>query len=219
MASRKSRRKPFRETFLENRFKFSTTMKYLISGIFSFLVFNSSQNLALLGVTILELLIIFLISNLIVSRYKIFGNIFNFIVIFLFNVEQGIYIFGGTYLSSVMISNLGSLSALSGKIWAYSLAILGVILVSIIPIQKVDLQKKYTFAILVLLLTNEASLISGMDEEERTSPFFNFYNLYQEKLENDRIAEQIASMPDVTKEFFKTGVTNHIEKPDRKSVV
>ncbi|MGT2828113.1 LTA synthase family protein [Streptococcus hillyeri] len=212
MASRRVKRIPLKETIAERYLDISIVLKYTISIILSVLVLMSSENMMLFWVNILELVIIFLISNVVIVKYNVFGNFLNAILIFLFNIEQGIYVFGGTYLSSVMLSNIDSLAALSGKIWVYSIGAIGIIAISLLPIKKLEIPKRYTSIALLLLFINEISLISGMPIENRTSPYFNFYNLYQEKLENYRIAKQIASLPDVTKEFFKPEVADVIEK-------
>ena len=118
----------------------STIAKYLFSILLIIYatVFYNSLYYSLFG--IIELMIIFLISNSIVNKKRILGHIINDILMLFFNINYIVLIFGNSYVSSIMLSNLSSISALGDNLIKYGVAAILLFVISFLPVQKISIK-------------------------------------------------------------------------------
>ena len=63
-----------------------------------------------------ELAAIFCVSNIILRKWKTPGHIVNGILLLLYNAQMLVLLFGGTFISQAMITNLDSLEDLGEKL-------------------------------------------------------------------------------------------------------
>lgn len=85
-----------------------TIIKYCFSIIITFLSLLTTGNFYYLLFSLLELIIIFSLSNMILKRSTIAGNIFNYIFLLIYNVELLVLMFGNSFVTLIMINNLSS---------------------------------------------------------------------------------------------------------------
>ena len=62
-----------------------------------------------------ELAAVFCVSNLILKKWKKTAHIVNGVLLLLFNAQMLVLLFGGTFISQAMITNLDSLEDLGGE--------------------------------------------------------------------------------------------------------
>jgi sulfatase family protein len=122
-----------------------TLLKYLFSIIISFLTLKTTGNLLYVIIPLLELIIIFLVSNFIIKKYKIIGCFINHLFILFYNVEILVLFFGNSFVTLIMLNNLSSWEALKGRIFIFGLGIILLLTFSFLPIKYVETQNKITY--------------------------------------------------------------------------
>lgn len=109
------------------------TVKYLFSIVLIVLSFITTKNAKFIIVGILELMLILTTSNVLINKNKVIGQIINDIFLLLFNIQMAVLYFSNTFVQTVMLSNLSSLDALSGKFLEYSLGGVCVVIFFLYP--------------------------------------------------------------------------------------
>ena len=66
-----------------------------------------------------ELAAVFCVSNMTLKKWNKQGHIVNGVLLLLFNAQMLVLLFGGTFISQAMITNLDSLEDLGGKTFIY----------------------------------------------------------------------------------------------------
>ena len=115
-----------------------TIIKYTFSIAITLCSFFTTNNLLFLFFSILELGIIFSLSNALVKKSNLWGNILNFILILLYNIELLVLNFADSFVTLIMINNLSSWEALKGRIVIYLTGIILLIIFSSLPIVYID---------------------------------------------------------------------------------
>lgn len=121
-------------------FIFLTIIKYLFSIILTMVASIQVDDLHYMMAGILELLIIFIVSNLILSK-KLIGQIMNSILILLYNAQMAVLLFANSYITMVMLTNIVSIKALAGKALVYISGAIIILIISCVPIKKITLTK------------------------------------------------------------------------------
>ncbi|MGN0427748.1 MAG: LTA synthase family protein [Agathobacter sp.] len=124
-----------------------TALKYLYSFALIIYTYRSCRNVSYVILGEIELLCIFLISNLLVSLNRHF-NWLNSLLILILNAEYTVLYFGGSYVTYVMLENINSVRDLEGRAFAYTVGVLGCIICSFFPITEVKIRKKFEFGML-----------------------------------------------------------------------
>lgn len=186
--------------------------KYIFAILVVGLVFVTKTEPNQLLVSLVELVFIWLLTNIIALVSTKASYIFNSICILLFLLEQFFLYFAGTYLSMVMISNIDSLQAISAKLPLYTMALCPILIVSFLPVdtnsKKVDVQ------IVLLLCLTVVELGLFKTEVVATSPFYNFNLLLEEKIEAERIKRRLEKKgTENLSLFFKTEVRDYRTRP------
>ena len=127
-----------------------TIIKYLFALVLIIYAsfFYKSILYFIFGLT--ELLFIFFLSNFLLRKKRIIGLIVNDILILLLNINYIVLIFGGTYVSTIMLSNLSSIPTLGHKLIVYGISLLFVIALSVLPVKAYSIKKDY-FVILLFI--------------------------------------------------------------------
>lgn len=193
-----------------------SVFKYLLSILIALLALKTTREPLYFIISLFDLFIIFVVSNLLLSVNKKIGRIFDCFFILIYNLQQVSVLFAGTYVSLVMLSNTDSIEALSGRIWLYVFSILFVVLSSFLPIYHIEfpnLQKSIITPITLFFTIGLIWYSTG-----NYSPIFNTYLLIENKVKQVRLEQRIKSMKnDISKQFYKSNIVSGIEKNPRLS--
>ncbi|HFI0256282.1 TPA: sulfatase-like hydrolase/transferase [Streptococcus suis] len=127
------------------------------------------------------------------------------------NVELLVMLFGSTYVSLVMVTNLESLEALSGSMPLYVTGIIFLLVFTFAPIRSFELPKISAGKIFSIVLVVELGLT--MLYGNSYSPLFAVYRLGLDARDYQRQLAEIAKLPNVTAEFYSPGIASAIDKP------
>lgn len=111
-------------------------LKYTFSIVFIIMGYSIKKNGNYLIFSLIELALIFAISDFLISKSKWF-NVINAALILLFNAENCVLFFGNSYISNVMLDNLDNLQDLEGRATMYIAGVALVIIFSFLPIKNV----------------------------------------------------------------------------------
>ena len=218
-----------------------TVFKYLFSAALIFLGCRSAGNIKILFCGLLELVEIWLISESLRSfRVRFFVN---GILLLLLNSQALVYLFGGDFISLVMLTNLDNVQDLSGKLFIYIPGIIFTILISFIPtvrlinrlinyrtLNKRDFNKQglnerelnagnsfrsQVFASRLLSLVLCAELLFSLLYGNLYSPFFAYWRLVEEAGETARVRKELETVDNRTLDFYREGVSGiSVDKPE-----
>lgn len=192
-----------------------TTLKYFFSVVLTFAAVYKIGRADYLMAGILELFCIFVLSNLLL-HIKVIGQIVNTLLLLLYNVQMAVLMFANSYITMVMLTNLDSVKALSGKAGIYIPAVLIVIVFSVMPIKKVEFDKVSN----ILLVISSAGLWIGflVIFGEAFSPLYGYCDLgiqqYQSIQLQKTIKESVANAEDeeILAEFYNMEIEDYRPK-------
>lgn len=192
-----------------------TTLKYFFSVVLTFAAVYKIGRTDYLMAGILELFCIFVLSNLLL-HIKVIGQIVNTLLLLLYNVQMAVLMFANSYITMVMLTNLDSVKALSGKAGIYIPAVLIVIVFSVMPIQKIEFDKVSN----ILLVISSAGLWIGflLIFGEAFSPLYGYCDLgiqqYQSIQLQKMIRESVANAEDeeILTEFYNMEIEDYRQK-------
>ena len=201
-----------------------TCIKYLFAiGVTVAGALSAGHWLYILG-GLVELALIALISEFLVSKCKIVGIILNDILLFIYSLQYLVMFFARTFTTTVMIENLNSVEDQAGNFLQYGIGVALLVIFSFLPITRV-LQKQntlrtvYFISLFVLLALAETGLI--LIRKTEGSPWINAVQTTHEYAEEMKFRKRIAQLVDVDGEdslvylqFYKTGVDDDRKKPD-----
>ncbi len=192
-------------------YKIFTIIKYIISILLLIMAFNTTKNIIQVVVCFTELLLIFIVSQWILKHNKIIGNIFHNILIFIYCLQMGILIFGNSYLTRIMLSNLNSFEALAEDFKLYIFLIAAMVVVCILPVCYIDIKAKiYNFKLLIpVMLVIYLVCITFCGKQ--FSPVYSMFDLCMQEIEYRKM-QQGVEIENVEKEFF--GVVEDNRKKD-----
>lgn len=187
-------------------------LKYGLSFLLTLATMSTTGQFSYVWIGLVELLIIVIATNLCFAIHKRLAYWVNALLIFLYNLEQIILIFGGTYLTLVMLSNLDSWEALSGKFLIYFSLIIPVLIVNFLPVVEIKVDYRYQFLYAFILVS--WGLVAVQTGRVPGSPFQNYIILYQEKKEQDAINERIKKKSlEMVAKFYQEDVADGVSKP------
>ena len=203
-------------------------IKYAFSFLISLLAVGTTRDFSYSLISIIELVIIFCLTNFLLSLNKLIGQVINSILILLFNIQLIVLNFGSSYVTLTMVENISSWEALGGRAFIYIVAILLLILFSFLPVDKVELinfskyrraKIKYSlisrfrnFFLTAFFIICELIILQILSI--RFSPSFSTYELLQSKIEMERVKIETKTKSENLKhEFYQDGVKDFIKKP------
>ena len=190
----------------------STVLKYLFAVGLIIVAYVQTGQLFCLIAGLMELAIIFLLSNALIRANHILGWIVNGLLLLLLNIQMAVLTFGNTYISLVMMTNLDSVKDLSGQAVVYISAIVAALILSFIPARHVGTWKVAEARLLSLVLA--AELIFTMCIGSAASPLFSYYTLVKQGIDAQTPSESIIKGKDYTEIFHGTTITGRVKKPE-----
>lgn len=200
-----------------------TIIKYTFSIVITLCSFFTTNNLLFLFFSILELVIIFSLSNALVKKSNLWGNILNFILILLYNIELLVLNFVDSFVTLIMINNLSSWEALKGRIVIYLTGIILLIIFSSLPIVYIDFNySNFSRAKKVVIRFQNLKLLSLVIFIEIIlllclgtgfSPAMSIYDLSNNISKYNQLLQNNSSKNIKSEEFHHSEIANHRDKP------
>lgn len=202
-------------------------LKYLFAMLFPILaVVIHKMSWRYIVIALAEVILIAFVTNLLCHVKSWLGYLFNAPMLLFMNVQFAVLYWGSTFVSAVMLANLDSVNAISGKFLVYGLSVAMVLLFSFLPVCAVPGNKKAT-AVLgsVTAILYVGVILTGVIEY---SPYRAVYRLYQQ-MQRSRMAagavnEAMSNMVVSTEgsaeqlleenEFYSDCVSDYISKPE-----
>ena len=191
----------------------TTVLKYICSTVLTVLALSGSRLSGGAVAAFAELAAIFCVSNIILRKWMIPGQIVNGILLLLYNAQMLVLLFGGTFITQAMITNLDSLEDLGGKTFIYGTGVVLVLCISLLPSRYVDLKHLTWGGILSAVLALELvfTLVCG----NSFSPFYAYNVLRNDLNETRRLTAAIGSVDeDMTRHFWDYAYYNFRNKPE-----
>lgn len=174
-------------------------------------VFFHGMDWRFLLIACAEILAIAILTNLLCGVQYWLGYVFNVLALLILNAQFVVLYWGNTFTSMVMLANLDSIHALSGKFLVYGGSAALVFVFSLLPVRHLSIGKGGTLAgLLVLAAVYGASAVSGA---LNCSPYYALYELCRQKIAMDRAMEEANALADGENEFYRSEVGDYIEKP------
>ena len=125
----------------------TTVIKYGFSVLLMIRLFISFPSKKILLMSLVELGIIALTTNVIMKPKpakgrRICGRIFNTVAFLLLNAQLLIMFFSRTFLMMVMLTNTDSMASISGQAVRYAIGVILVVAASILPVEYISLKKE-----------------------------------------------------------------------------
>ena len=184
-----------------------TNIKYLFAILIPILNTIWYRNIYYFYFGLIELLLIFLFTNILSSKSEKLGYIFNGILILLYVINEFILFFGTTFLSYIMLSNLDSIDLIMSKAFIYIPALIIGIIFSFIPIktkkiENINLITYLTFFIYILLISNFQYF---------SSPLMSYAGLASDIYDNYRFQNEINNYrkSDYKSDYYQKNVSNY----------
>lgn len=202
-------------------------LKYLFAMLFPVLaVVMHKMNHRYIVAALAEVLLIAFVTNALCHVKNWLGYLFNVFALLLMNVQFAVLYWGSTFVSAVMLANLDSVNAISGKFLVYGITVATVLLFSLLPVCPVPGGKK-TFWGLGAVAALLYAIIIPMGITEY-SPYRAVYMLYQQDRQGKKADEAVmeamsnmagsmesdAGQPQEENEFYSGSVSDYIKKPE-----
>lgn len=142
-------------------------------------------------IALAEVALIAFLTNLLCQVKTWLGYTFNVLALFIMNVQFAVLYWGSTFISMVMLANLDSVNALSGKYLVYGLSVVLVLLFTFLPVGPIPGNKKAAFALgtAAVVLYAGAALTGSF----AYSPYREVYTLCQQQMEHNRMTSKTIS--------------------------
>lgn len=158
-----------------------------------------------------EVLAIALVTNLLCGINRRLGYAVNALTLALVNIQLAVFYWAGTFVSLVMLTNLESVEALSGKALAYGLTAVVVFFFSLLPVRSIKPGRRgYSAAGGALLLSGGLLLALGLGG---STPYHALWDLCQQQRSRARTAAMVAEVTGGENPFLCPDVTDHYPKP------
>lgn len=153
----------------------TTIIKYAFSILLALITLKTTKDPKFVLAGLIELLAIFTLSDFLVMKSKWF-NILNDILMFIFNGEMIMLLFGNSFVTLVMLQSLTSVEDLQGKVFIYGIGTILVIVASFLPITHVEKLKHYPIIAFPLLLIVDGVILFGA--QQSYTPYAGAKDLY-----------------------------------------
>lgn len=170
----------------------STIIKYLFAFVLTVLVADTTKDGYYLIIGGIELLLIFFLTNMFHEKKRIKYLINGFLLLF-YNIQMIVFVFGSSFVTVMMLSNLDSLKALSGEAVRYGSGAVLVFLFSFLPVANCNKEwrTKIAFAAVVVMFA-EILLVSS--QSVIYSPYCGYVNLFKQYHQRVTAANQVENL-------------------------
>lgn len=184
--------------------------KYLFSVLITAMAAKTISNLIYFFVSITELAIILLLTHMVIAKNRVIGNILQFLLLLIYNAQTIVMHFSASFTEVIMLTNLASLEALSGKMHIYMSVIIPMVLLLFIPTKSLFQSR------MSLKIGGGGILIWGIIffVFPSYSPVYNLYDLCMEGIAYRRMISASTSTFGDASEFYKEEVKDYYAKPD-----
>lgn len=192
----------------------TTIIKYSASIILIVWSSKSVGNWRYLLIALSELTLIVLVSESVMQKNRTVGRFVNIVLCLVFNAQLYFLRFSGTFLSLIMVNNIGSISALGNRLPLYIICAIGTVAVSLLPIT-VIMEAIPIHRFLLIPISIELILTCGGGY--RYSPICAYPNLLMQMFTQKSAIQstrKMAESEDKTHLFYKPSVSDYISKPD-----
>lgn len=199
-------------------------LKYFFAMLFPVLtVMVHKMTWCYIVIALAEVLLIALLTNLLCHVKTWLGYIFNVLALLIMNIQFAVLYWGSTFVSAVMLANLDSVNAISGKFFVYGLSVTMVFVFTFLPVRSISDSKKATAAIgLITVVLYAGIILTGIIDY---SPYRALYALCRQQTARSRAVSSVASdvvsngagdmQPSYEKnEFYSDTVADYFQKPE-----
>ena len=200
-------------SFFRSRFGRSLLQsKYIFSLLLMLLSLKTSADFTYVLFGAAEMVLVFLLSELLIKRNATAAYLLNSILLLLLNIQFGILLFSGAFLQPIMLSNVLSVRMLEGKLVRFCLTALLVLGFSFIPIYAVSWSRSSIRGFLSSALAVE--LVMTMVFGSIFSPFYGIADTIGKEIGSARDRRRIGQMSRDEERFLKSGILQYRAKPD-----
>ena len=201
----------------ERVLKFLMVLKFCVPAVIFLLALRTVTNISFFIVAFLELLFSFIVVNLIAKRNTVVASIIAVFPLLIIGIQSAVLLFSGRYVNTLMLTNLSSISALSGKALQYGGVVLCVVIILLLPVHHIDfrpfVKARFYIPILAVLLIIDIGICMIMNTY--FSPTGSLASLvvdYNNMRKIDDIISDNANS-DAYEEFYRTSVDDYINMP------
>lgn len=189
-----------------------TIVKYAVPLLLSLVLFLRTRETNLLLSTSTEIVAVFLLTELLLSKLPRVGYCANSLLILLINIQLAVYYFGNSFISMVMMTNLEFVEDLSGNAVVYVLGAALCVLVSFLPIKRflASLPVSRIVALCTVAILYNAFLITSGPSY---SPVYNYYSLAQSFLDQYGAKSDFSTREVNTNTYYRDGVLQERKMP------
>lgn len=187
-------------------------LKYVFAAVFPILaVFLHGLDSRYLLIAGAEILAVAALTNLLSGIKYWLGYVLNVLMLLILNAQFVVLYWGNTFTSIVMLANLDSIGALSGKFLVYGCSAALVFVFSFLPICHLSIGKRGILAgaLLLFAVYGSAAAVNAL----RFSPYYALYELCRQKIAMDQAMAEAGALADGENEFYRSEVGDFIEKP------
>ncbi len=189
-----------------------TIVKYVFCIVLTILAGQKAGDFRYVLIGLLELAVIMLVSNQICLSVPKCGAVLNILFILFYNAEYLVLYFSRSFVTLVMLRNVDSIEALSGKANEYILGVILVAFFTFIPIKAFGKKPhKGTVGMFTSLLL-AADLVLTMVYGSVYSSGYSVYAMYEQKKEQESLKADLKSDTDAT-QYFKKIIVDTYAKP------
>lgn len=154
---------------------------------------------------LMELLTIFCLSNRLLRMKHVWpGRIVNALLMLLYNAQVAVLVFGSTYITLVMLTNVDSLQDLSGKAVLYILSAVAILVFSFWPVRSVRFPN-----IRVMAGALAVELAFTMFIGSIYSPLFDYCTVIQSYRDNQALNQKLEKLDVDPATFEKKGINSY----------
>lgn len=171
---------------------FCLILKYIFAMVFPVLtVTMHKMTWNYIVIALAEVILIALITNMLCHVKTWLGYTFNVLALLVMNVQFAVLYWGSTFISMVMLANLDSVNAISGKFLVYGLSVALVLLFTFLPVGPIPGNKRSTFVLGIATVVLYTGVV--LTGSFTYSPYREVYMLCQQQMARNRMASNTIS--------------------------
>ena len=158
-----------------------------------------------------EICLSLLIAALIKKKSALLGWLLGSTALFLINLQFIFLKFAKTFLTFIMLTNVRSMQALSGKMDVYVLWTLIILIISYLPNREDEFSGQFLVVLAIVALAGEGFLFSRIPI---TTPLSDYIDVAKAIVSNEQLSKAIESGEDTRSLFYRNGIEDGIERPE-----
>ncbi|MBR3511385.1 MAG: sulfatase-like hydrolase/transferase [Clostridia bacterium] len=196
----------------KGKFDIFHKIKIIVPIIGAFLIGYFNRDYIYTTAILAEVLLLNLTTEIYSRKFPKLAYILNSIFSVLIMIQIGVKFFGGTYISVIMLSNLDSIRDIGGNAIKYILAIIGVLVVSFLPLKKST--KSLKIELLMLIETIIYTVFLTINIKYVFYTIYNYKLVYEDMQNYMNEVHSLETLKVEPSEFYHNEVKDYIAKPD-----